>query len=226
MALTSVLNDRTARYFDLINQPDSLKRIDGSSISNPEFQDCPASGTTIPADWDVNTGDVLNWSKGRPTDAYFVLDNRTLLKNPDRTGSGYLTIPLIVTRTHLKSNLLCTDMFSFLPPFRKHSKCFVEIWIRHWCNWKRLCFNCWTTSWWYLHSKKLGHRSSIDANDKSRIYLRSIGRISLCKSSTCIEIERIQTRFNRHRWYHNMVWEVQECSLEKKKIFLEISPLF
>lgn len=98
MALTSVLNDPTAKYFDLINHPESLKTIDGSPVSNPEYKDFPASGTTIPNDWDVCTGDVLNWSKGRPTDAYFVLDDRTLLKNPDRTGSGYLTIPLIVTR--------------------------------------------------------------------------------------------------------------------------------
>jgi hypothetical protein len=97
MALTGGLNDRTARYFDLINEPQSLKRISGIPLADSEFKNFPAHGTTIPADWDVSFGDVLNWSKGRPTEAYFVMEDRTLLKNPDRTGSGYLTIPFIVT---------------------------------------------------------------------------------------------------------------------------------
>ncbi len=97
MALTSVLNDRTARYFDLVNEPQSLKRTDGIPVIGFELKDFPAHKTNIPTDWDVSFGDVLNWSKGRPTEAYFVMENRTLLKNPDRTGSGYLTIPFIVT---------------------------------------------------------------------------------------------------------------------------------
>ncbi len=98
MALAGVLNDRTARYFDSVNEPQSLKRTNGIPVADSEFKDFPAAnGTSIPADWDVSFGDVLNWSKGRPTEAYFVMEDRTLLKNPDRTGSGYLTIPFIVT---------------------------------------------------------------------------------------------------------------------------------
>ncbi|CAF3804404.1 unnamed protein product [Adineta steineri] len=98
MALANILNERTARYFDLVNEPQTLKGIDGIPIADSEYKDFPANGTTIPTNWDVSFGDVLNWSKGRPTEAYFVMENRTLLKNPDRTGSGYLTIPFIVTR--------------------------------------------------------------------------------------------------------------------------------
>jgi hypothetical protein len=98
MALASVLNDRTARYFDLVNEPQSLKGTNGTPIADGDFKDFPANGITIPSDWDVSFGDVINWSKGRPTEAYFVMEDRTLLKNPDRTGSGYLTIPFIVTR--------------------------------------------------------------------------------------------------------------------------------
>ncbi|CAF1435892.1 unnamed protein product [Rotaria sordida] len=98
MALASIINDRTARYFDLINKPETLKGTDGLPIADSEYKNLPSKGTIIPATWDVSFGDVLNWSKGRPTDAYFVMENRTLLKNPDRTGSGYLTIPFIMTK--------------------------------------------------------------------------------------------------------------------------------
>ncbi|CAF3490216.1 unnamed protein product [Rotaria sp. Silwood1] len=98
MALADILHDRTARYFDLVNNPESLKGIDGLPIADSDFKDFPAKGTKIPDNWDVSFGDVLNWSKGRPTEAYFVMEDRTLLKNPDRTGSGYLTIPFIITK--------------------------------------------------------------------------------------------------------------------------------
>jgi hypothetical protein len=101
MALAGILNERTARYFDLVNQPESLKRTNGIPISDSEFKEFPAHGTIIPADWDVSFGDVLDWSKGRPSEAYFVMEDRTLLKNPDRTGSGYLTIPFIVTSNEI-----------------------------------------------------------------------------------------------------------------------------
>ena len=97
MALAGVLNNQTARYFDLVNEPQSLKGRNAIPIADSEFKDVPANATAIPADWDVGFGDVLNWSKGRPSEAYFVMEDRTLLKNPDRTGSGYLTIPFIVT---------------------------------------------------------------------------------------------------------------------------------
>ncbi|CAF4810755.1 unnamed protein product [Rotaria sp. Silwood1] len=97
-SIADILHDRTARYFDLVNNPESLKGIDGLPIADSDFKDFPAKGTKIPDNWDVSFGDVLNWSKGRPTEAYFVMEDRTLLKNPDRTGSGYLTIPFIITK--------------------------------------------------------------------------------------------------------------------------------
>jgi hypothetical protein len=97
MALANLNIEQPARYFDLVNQPETLKRTDGTPIADSEFRDCPVNGTSIPEDWDVSFGDVLNWSQGRPTEAYFVLENRTLLKNADRSGSGYLTIPFNVT---------------------------------------------------------------------------------------------------------------------------------
>ncbi|CAF1187308.1 unnamed protein product [Rotaria sp. Silwood1] len=97
-SIADILHDRTARYFDLVNNPELLKGIDGLPIADSDFKDFPAKGTKIPDNWDVSFGDVLNWSKGRPTEAYFVMEDRTLLKNPDRTGSGYLTIPFIITK--------------------------------------------------------------------------------------------------------------------------------
>jgi hypothetical protein len=97
MALANVDIEQPARYFDLVNKPETLKKTNGNPIANSEFQDYPVNGASVPEDWDVSFGDVLNWSKGRPTEAYFVLEDRTLLKNPDRSGSGYLTIPFHVT---------------------------------------------------------------------------------------------------------------------------------
>jgi hypothetical protein len=97
MALANINIEQPARYFDLVKKPEALKRTDGIPLTDSEFKDFPANGTSVPVEWDVSFGDVLNWSKGRPTEAYFVLEDRTLLKNPDRTGSGYLTIPFNVT---------------------------------------------------------------------------------------------------------------------------------
>jgi hypothetical protein len=97
MALADICIEQPARYFDLVNKPETLKRINGIPVADSEFKDFPANGISVPEDWDVSFGDVLNWSKGRPTEAYFVLEDRTLLKNPDRSGSGYLTIPFHVT---------------------------------------------------------------------------------------------------------------------------------
>jgi len=48
-------------------------------------------------DWDVKPGDVLSWSEFRPTETFFVTPEGKLLKNPDKSGSGYLTIPLSIT---------------------------------------------------------------------------------------------------------------------------------
>ncbi|CAF1153031.1 unnamed protein product [Rotaria sordida] len=98
MALTSINNEQPARYFDLVNKPETLKRENGLSIDDSTLKNFSENRTSIPADWDVSFGDVLNWSKDRPTEVYFVLEDRTLLKNPDRSGSGYLTIPFNVTR--------------------------------------------------------------------------------------------------------------------------------
>lgn len=98
MALASMVNmEQPARYFDLVNKPETLKRTSGIPLADSEWKDIPNNGASIPEDWDVSFGDVLNWSKGRPTEAFFVLEGRTLLKNPDRSGSGYLTIPFNVT---------------------------------------------------------------------------------------------------------------------------------
>jgi hypothetical protein len=122
MALASILNEQTARYIDLVNEPESLKGTNGIPIADSEFKDFPANGTTIPTDWDVSFGDVINWSRGRPTEAYFVMENRTLLKNPDRTGSGYLTIPFVVTSAY---NSFFFDTFYLFILIRKYPKCFT-----------------------------------------------------------------------------------------------------
>ncbi|CAF0882343.1 unnamed protein product [Adineta ricciae] len=98
MALQTILNERTARYFDLVKEPEALKRTNGIPLAESEYKNFHVDGAVVPADWDVSFGDVLNWSKGRPTEAYFVMADRTLLKNPDRSGSGYLTIPFVVTK--------------------------------------------------------------------------------------------------------------------------------
>jgi hypothetical protein len=99
MASVDVNIEQPARYFDLVNKPETLKRTNGNPIAQSELNSFPVDGGSIPEDWDVSFGDVLNWSKDRPTEAYFVLEDRTLLKNPDRSGSGYLTIPFNVTST-------------------------------------------------------------------------------------------------------------------------------
>jgi hypothetical protein len=110
MALENAATEQSARYFDLVKRPETLKRTNGSPVADTEFKDhLTTNGTSVPEDWDVSYGDVLNWSTGRPTEAYFVLEDRTLFKNPDRSGSGYLTIPLVVTSKNslfLKSNSL------------------------------------------------------------------------------------------------------------------------
>ena len=101
--LSTSLDDRTARYFDLINEPQAFKGINGLPLPDAEWKNFANQGKPIPIEWDVTFGDVLNWSKGRPTEAYFVMEDRTLLKNPDRSGSGYLTIPFLVTSKREKT---------------------------------------------------------------------------------------------------------------------------
>ncbi|CAF0976375.1 unnamed protein product [Didymodactylos carnosus] len=82
-------------YNSPIGKSDTLKRTNGQLVPSHEYKDVP---TVIPADWDVSPGDVLSWAKYRASECYFVLDDGTLLKNPDRSGSGYLTIPFIITQ--------------------------------------------------------------------------------------------------------------------------------
>ncbi|CAF2127110.1 unnamed protein product [Rotaria magnacalcarata] len=99
MASASISNGQPARYFDLVNQPETLKLRNGLLIPASELKDFSEKRSSVPIEWDVNFGDVIDWSNDRPTEAYFVLEDRTLLKNPDRSGSGYLTIPYHVANT-------------------------------------------------------------------------------------------------------------------------------
>ncbi|CAF1175280.1 unnamed protein product [Rotaria sordida] len=84
-----------ATYFDLIVRPnDSIKsKTTGNflKLSNPP------DDLKVPNDWDVKPGDVLSWSTYRTTETYFVTNENTLLKNPDTSGAGYLTIPLSIS---------------------------------------------------------------------------------------------------------------------------------
>jgi hypothetical protein len=84
-----------ADYYDLVGQSDvSLKsKSTGSSIKLAK----PPRNLKVADDWDVKAGDVISWSQGRPTETFFVTAEGTLLKNPDTSGSGYLTIPLSIT---------------------------------------------------------------------------------------------------------------------------------
>lgn len=97
MALSDMYDGQPAKYFDLVNRPETLKLKSGLPIMDSELEEFSANRISVPTDWDVDFGDVLNWSAERPTDAYFVLEDLSLLKNPDHSGSGYLTIPFHVT---------------------------------------------------------------------------------------------------------------------------------
>ncbi|CAF3707502.1 unnamed protein product [Adineta steineri] len=83
-------------YYDLVSQPnESIKsKSTGNFIRLPKK---PPRNLKVSDDWDVKPGDVLSWSQGRPTETFFVTSEGTLLKNPDKSGSGYLTIPLAIT---------------------------------------------------------------------------------------------------------------------------------
>ncbi|UJR29096.1 hypothetical protein I4U23_010310 [Adineta vaga] len=84
-----------ATYFDLIANPNGL--IKSKSSGNVLKVAKPPRNLKIPDDWDVKPGDVISWSKERPTETFFVTSEGTLLKNPDKSGSGYLTIPLSIS---------------------------------------------------------------------------------------------------------------------------------
>lgn len=100
-----------ASYFDLVAQPSESIR----SKKSGEFVRVakPPRSLKVSDDWEVKLGDVLSWSEGRPTETFLyvrhrsdrrltsrcfsVTEEKTLLKNPDTSGSGYLTIPLSIT---------------------------------------------------------------------------------------------------------------------------------
>lgn len=47
------MNDPTARYFDFVNEPLSLKQTNGISIADTESKDFIINGTTISVYWDI-----------------------------------------------------------------------------------------------------------------------------------------------------------------------------
>ncbi|CAF3003206.1 unnamed protein product [Rotaria sp. Silwood2] len=87
-------------YFNLaINPKDAIKlKSSGgkNSIDLTNFH--PSNGKHVEDDWDVQPGDVITWGDYRAESTYFVDEHRRLLKNQDTSGSGYLTIPLSITR--------------------------------------------------------------------------------------------------------------------------------
>ncbi|CAF2260230.1 unnamed protein product [Rotaria magnacalcarata] len=87
-------------YFDLETNPTTSiksKSNDGKkSIDVSNFR--PVNKKPIGNDWDVKPGDMLSWSDYRSSNTYFVTGQRRLRKNRDTSGSGYLTIPLSITR--------------------------------------------------------------------------------------------------------------------------------
>ncbi|CAF2170369.1 unnamed protein product [Rotaria magnacalcarata] len=84
-----------ATFFDLVTRPnESIKsKTTGKFV---ELSNIPTD-LKIPNDWDVKPGDILSWSNYRATETYFVTHESMLLKNPDTSGAGYLTIPLSIT---------------------------------------------------------------------------------------------------------------------------------
>ncbi|CAF0846011.1 unnamed protein product [Didymodactylos carnosus] len=97
------------KYFDLRTKPTDLKSKSGETIfeSVDDIEEPPENGSEIPKQWNVHYGDVISWSYDRPTETYFVTKDGKFLKNPDLSGSGYLTIPLSITRD-LTTNTLET----------------------------------------------------------------------------------------------------------------------
>ncbi|CAF3813492.1 unnamed protein product [Rotaria magnacalcarata] len=95
MSATSDSQQVKAIYFDLVAQPNLC--IKSKSTGKFIQLSKPPKLLKVSDDWDVKPGDVFSWSEGRPTETFFVTSERTLLKNPDTSGSGYLTIPLSIT---------------------------------------------------------------------------------------------------------------------------------
>ncbi|CAF3807508.1 unnamed protein product [Rotaria sordida] len=87
-------------YFNLaINPKNAIKSKSSGGKSPIDLTDFhPSNDKAIGDDWDVQPGDVIAWSDYRADKTYFVDEQRHLLKNQDTSGSGYLTIPLSITR--------------------------------------------------------------------------------------------------------------------------------
>ncbi|CAF2895616.1 unnamed protein product [Rotaria sp. Silwood2] len=87
-------------YFDLDANPTTSIKSKSSGGKTPidvsNFR--PVNKKPIGNDWDVNPGDILSWSDYRSGNTYFITAQRRLRKNRDTSGSGYLTIPLSITR--------------------------------------------------------------------------------------------------------------------------------
>ncbi|CAF1309711.1 unnamed protein product [Rotaria sordida] len=87
-------------YFNLaINPKNAIKSKSSGGKSPIDLTDFhPSNDKAIGDDWDVQPGDVIAWSDYRADKTYFVDEQRHLLKNQDTSGSGYLTVPLSITR--------------------------------------------------------------------------------------------------------------------------------
>lgn len=58
----------------------------------------PPKDLKVPSDVDWNVGDIIAFSEYRDTNTYLVDSTKKLVPNPDYSGSGYLTIPLEISR--------------------------------------------------------------------------------------------------------------------------------
>ncbi|CAF3497765.1 unnamed protein product [Rotaria sp. Silwood1] len=106
-----------ATYFDLIARPnDPIK-----SKTTGKFLKLSNSSNDlkVPNDWVVKSGDVLPCSDYRTTDTYFITHDNTLLKNPDTSAAGYLTIPFSISSLVLDTVILLFFYLLFVSHFSK-----------------------------------------------------------------------------------------------------------
>lgn len=73
---------------------DSIDSSEGSSYESDE----ELKHTTIPKEWNVKFGDVIAMKDYRDTGTIFVGVNHQVVHNPDYSDSGYLSIPLDITK--------------------------------------------------------------------------------------------------------------------------------
>ncbi|CAF1293283.1 unnamed protein product [Rotaria sp. Silwood1] len=87
-------------YFNLaLNPKDAIKSKSSGGKSPIDLTNFhPSNGKAVGDDWNVQPGDIIAWSDYRAANTYFVDEQRHLLENHDTSGSGYLTIPLSITR--------------------------------------------------------------------------------------------------------------------------------